>query len=411
MKTRFPLSLILSLILFLVHSVGCGLKAPPLPPEEFAPREIHDLRVYIKGEEVYLEWSVPTRRVDGSKLLDLAGFEIYRKEIRRTEASYTLFHSSAVTEGRIEYRLEGPPGESEWCKGSGKGGAADLSQGISFIKIPIYLGRDEQEEWESYQFIDRVYLSGSPDHMIYKDRGLSRLSLAQKLNRAYSYIVISFDRGNLFSRPSNRAGLIFHQPPPPPKCLFAQLDEARISLSWYFPGDLFRKIQGFNIYRREVKGDYPFYPLNDQLVRGSSFIDDRVVMGKTYIYAIRAVRGNLTGWQEGHLSNEALITVRDINPPKPPQGLVAIARERAIVLSWQPNLEPDLLGYRVYRKRADEVNYRCITPIPLTRTTFKDEGVVPGKTYFYRVTAIDQASPANESDFSEEIMVTPLRTR
>jgi hypothetical protein len=54
----------------------------------------------------------------------------------------------------------------------------------------------------------------------------------------------------------------------------------------------------------------------------------------------------------------------DTSPPAAPTGLVAAAGEGSVSLDWTDNSEPDLAGYRVYRREPDGT--WPITPIKST---------------------------------------------
>jgi len=81
-------------------------------------------------------------------------------------------------------------------------------------------------------------------------------------------------------------------------------------------------------------------------------------------------------------------------PPRPPQELTVETNGRAINLSWEPNSEVDLQGYRLYRDLNPNPNTQ-ITTITKGENTFRDTTVSSGNTYYYRLTAVDERS--NES--------------
>jgi len=105
------------------------------------------------------------------------------------------------------------------------------------------------------------------------------------------------------------------------------------------------------------------------------------------------------------------LVLRDTFPPVPPRGLVSIpgtlASQPTLDLSWDPNPEPDLAGYRVYRlDLADPSSSpRLLTPQPLSGPAFRDSGVLPSHRYRYQVTAIDRTG--NESAPSAPIEDAP----
>ena len=71
----------------------------------------------------------------------------------------------------------------------------------------------------------------------------------------------------------------------------------------------------------------------------------------------------------------------------------------AIELIWNVSPEADLLGYNVYRQE-DSSTASKLNPEPLSTPIYRDSKIAAGKTYKYRVTALDIAG--NESGPSTE---------
>jgi hypothetical protein len=93
------------------------------------------------------------------------------------------------------------------------------------------------------------------------------------------------------------------------------------------------------------------------------------------------------------------VGIRDLNPPAEPQAVRTVTGDGRVTLSWVRNTEPDLAGYRVYRGTTGYDG----PFLPLGTTTslgWVDETVTNGTTYYYAVSAYDQAG--NESDLSTE---------
>lgn len=136
-------------------------------------------------------------------------------------------------------------------------------------------------------------------------------------------------------------------------------------------------------------------------------IDPTAQRGETYRYTAQRTRSVKLGSHTLELRSapSATITVvmRDAFPPKAPTGLAAIPSTDGIDLSWEPNTEPDLAGYIIYRQQASSAGTAIGTPARLTSTpiaapAFSDHTAQPGQTYTYRVTAVDTAG--NESPVS-----------
>jgi len=75
-----------------------------------------------------------------------------------------------------------------------------------------------------------------------------------------------------------------------------------------------------------------------------------------------------------------------------------------IKMAWDANTEPDLAGYKVYYVTASGYNGGFGTPIDVGNvTTYTITGLTQGQTYYIAVTAYDNAIPANESGYSDEV--------
>jgi hypothetical protein len=72
-----------TLIMLIIFAVGCGVKAPPTPPDVLVPKAIKDLRGTVREEAFYLTWSLPEENMDGSTPVDLVGFLVLRRDETR----------------------------------------------------------------------------------------------------------------------------------------------------------------------------------------------------------------------------------------------------------------------------------------------------------------------------------------
>jgi len=79
-------------------------------------------------------------------------------------------------------------------------------------------------------------------------------------------------------------------------------------------------------------------------------------------------------------------------PVTAPNGLVILSGDKSVVLHWNPNSEPNLSGYNVYRSLAINGPFVVQNTSLLTTPGFCDLNVNDGQTYYYRVTALNAAS-------------------
>ena len=106
-----------------------------------------------------------------------------------------------------------------------------------------------------------------------------------------------------------------------------------------------------------------------------------------------------------HLDGQGSAPPPDSTPPAAPTGLSATAGDRTVALNWNNNAEPDLAGYRVYRRNQDGTWPTTPAATP-SASDWLDAGRINGTTYTYRVTAVDGAG--NESQPSALASATPV---
>ncbi len=88
-------------------------------------------------------------------------------------------------------------------------------------------------------------------------------------------------------------------------------------------------------------------------------------------------------------------------PPFPPDGVFSITGDEVVSIFWNPNQEPDLAGYSIWRGNEDVSGpYFFVTDLSPNVTSYDDTDVVNGETWFYAVTAFDAAG--HESELSRE---------
>jgi len=131
----------------------------------------------------------------------------------------------------------------------------------------------------------------------------------------------------------------------------------------------------------------------------TSFTDTTAVNGTTYYYVVSGV--NATG--ESPDSSEVIATPIDPVPPATPTGLVAVAGNAQVSLSW--NAPATASSYRVKRSTTQGSGYATIASP--TGNTYEDTTVVNGTTYYYVVSAVNAFG---ESGNSSDASATPEET-
>jgi len=66
------------LLCIAVFSLGCGRKAPPVPPRHEPPPAVNDLSSSIEGDMLRLFWTVP--EANKKIMSNLSGFVVYRSK-------------------------------------------------------------------------------------------------------------------------------------------------------------------------------------------------------------------------------------------------------------------------------------------------------------------------------------------
>lgn len=70
-------------------------------------------------------------------------------------------------------------------------------------------------------------------------------------------------------------------------------------------------------------------------------------------------------------------------------------------LTWTPNTDPDLAGYKIYQATASGAYGASLATVSAGTTTYQATGLAANTTYFFVITAYDSAG--NESSFSDEV--------
>jgi hypothetical protein len=140
-------------------------------------------------------------------------------------------------------------------------------------------------------------------------------------------------------------------------------------------------------------------------------LDHTAQRTQTYSYSAQRIR---TVPVDGHvyeirseLSSPITVKISDTFPPLTPTGLAAVPSDNGtspdLDLSWEPDTDPDLAGYNVYRRSASGA-FQRINQQLVVGPAFTDTAVTPGTAYTYRVTAVDNTG--NESPPSTEVTET-----
>jgi hypothetical protein len=135
--------------------------------------------------------------------------------------------------------------------------------------------------------------------------------------------------------------------------------------------------------------------LNPSPLQGLEYRDQDFVFGRTYRYFVRAAALDSRTPAESDDSEAIEVEARDVFPPAAPAGLTAVAGAGVIALSWESGPEPDISGYRVWRREEKEAGFTLLQDLAATENSYSDSRVEKNKRYVYAITALDTAG--NES--------------
>lgn len=77
-------------------------------------------------------------------------------------------------------------------------------------------------------------------------------------------------------------------------------------------------------------------------------------------------------------------------PPPPPTNLWSPRQGReSVLLSWSGLSDPNIRGYHLFRRAANQSAYARITTQPVASLSFLDGNLSPGERYFYKATAVN----------------------
>jgi hypothetical protein len=193
---------------------------------------------------------------------------------------------------------------------------------------------------------------------------------------------------------SNVASATIPSPPLPPSDLEAKtISHGQIALTWKASSN---SGDGYQIERRKW-GESHYAKVKMVGAQATNYTDSGLNLDTTYFYRVRTF---YTYGYYSPYSNEAHAKTlpKDIKPSSTPSvGKVSMAKpllppsdlkakavsHGQIALSWKAPSNPGD-GYRIERKKTGE-QYKEINIVWVQATDYKDSGLSPDTTYFYRV--------------------------
>ena len=345
-------------------AAGCAAPGEPTARHPIVPVAIADLAVRQYGAAFALTFTLPARSMDREPLAEHPTIEIYRALL--------------------------PPGGAP-----DKQTAWRLAYTIPSEQVDPYLNTGRIE------FRDLL----TPDDFSRPAGSLAAYKVQTRAGKTRS------------STDSNIVTARIYPAPEAPHDVHVKATESALVLTWEetapSPGATTRS---YHVYRGALDSDRLQDASQAKLespleLAGTSsspeFQDSHFEFGTTYRYTVRSVAQFGMDLVESADSAPAVFTPRDVFPPASPTNLeitIIPATGQApayIELAWAISPETDLAGYSVYRSDSTDSPGERVSMEILPSPTFRDMSVVPGKRYFYRVSALDRAG--NESPKSSAV--------
>ncbi len=336
--------------------LACGVQGPPQPPRVERPEAVKDLTVSQVGRTFLLTFTLPQLATDGERLTKSIEARLFR-------AIYPAGGNAA-----------GGPPEDVWrvLKPEELAGHARNEKAT----FPARLSEQEVAQWRDATF-------------------------------AFSLTTLTrgFRRRPVESEPSNTVRARLLAVSGPVQDLRIIPGEKALELTWSPPRRSANEAKvpepsGCRVYRSR-SGEPGSYELLGETA-SMNYADPDFEFDRPLFYRVRAVFRDGDQVAESEDSAVVPITPRDVYPPGVPAGLSGVYTGQGVELIWTPNLEADLAGYNVYRREPDGA-FRKINQDLLITPIFRDASAQAGRSYFYRVTAVDLTG--NESAPSEEFRV------
>lgn len=356
--------------------LGCGSPGVPTPRHPIIPVPVTNLRARQVDDTVLLDFTMPSTSTDQQPLTEMPSVAIYRRRAAERAPATSKRLPKNANLGQL---VDSIPANAlpQYQKNGG-------------IEFPDKLDPSELS-------------SASGNELVYTVR--TSISPAKE------------------SADSNPAALRVYPPPAPVRDLRVSLTETALVLDWSAPPEPegTGTKRNFHVYRAEVDPATAEAAVLDasqaKLIAPPTLLaqtaethyrDTTFQFGHTYLYSVREAVQFGTETVESADSAPAVLTAKDIFPPATPLGLEAVVvpatnANASVELTWAINTEADLAGYNVYRSESADMPGLKLNSEPLSAPTFHDMSVLPGKSYFYRVGAIDRSG--NESALSPAVEV------
>jgi fibronectin type 3 domain-containing protein len=163
--------------------------------------------------------------------------------------------------------------------------------------------------------------------------------------------------------------------------LHAFADQRRVIVQWEKPSEHPELADAYIVTRADT-------PAESETVTNTRYEDPDYQPRKTFTYNVTPIR-RVSGVIVLGVGPESYqVTVEDKIPPQVPMNLDIKVTDMGAFLTWDPNEEADLAGYRVYRSGRADGGFTKVTDRLITGNSFIDSSYRAGT--YYAVSAVDE---------------------
>jgi hypothetical protein len=177
-------------------------------------------------------------------------------------------------------------------------------------------------------------------------------------------------------------------------------DDTTVNLIWEFPEEGNNEITGFELRRSDQDDDKYAVVAKNIAPKSRNIVFNK--LSSTNYFTITAIGKN----GNNRTSFPMLVQPVDSIPPVKPVGLKGTIDSLGVVkITWDPNKEKDLMGYRIYKANNPNEEYSQMTISPSEPNTFDDKVILKSlnSKVYYKIIAVD--NHYNMSPFSDPLIL------
>jgi hypothetical protein len=344
--------------------VACGKKSLPVPPGVGIPARATDLTSWGKDEGIVLSWKVPTQNIDGSRLEDLIGFVVFRRErpLPFSPCTECPDKFEPVAEIDVEY-----PRGAEIRDGKVLWRDRDLKPGNEYTYFVVAYNAEKVPSVESVP-LRRIW-GVSPA----APREVRVESLDRALRLSWQIIPRLVDGQEITEGPFLLKTGDLKDSAALSKKLGEGRDPVSKYLQKYIQPDTWRLMEEYNLYDESNF-------TSRQLVEDLTDALNQAIQGPSLYETERFAGVLLPAWVRKWAGEE-------------PQGENLRHLNRILLEAVYPaeisKYRAHLAGFNVYRRGEKEpLEFAPLNSEPIVENQFLDGGLENGKKYFYQVHAL-----------------------